>query len=315
MLQAIFRTAFPPPAPSRRAKPFSWPWRDRTGRLCPLRSVTLLLVLMPAAWLVGQAIAGTLGVEPVKAATNEMGLWTIRLLLVTLAVTPLGCILCSPQVLSLRRMLGVTTMAYALGHLLLYAAEQGFVLPRIATEIALRFYLTIGFVALLGLVVLGWTSTDGWMRKLGKRWKRLHGLVFPLAVLGVFHFVLQSKSQLWEAIMAAGFLAWLLGWRLLPRPWRAHPAVLLALAPAAGLAAAGLEYAWYALATNLPADRILAANLETDFGLRPAVWVALVALAVPVLALPGWIRTRGADSPGSVPAPAGPPGAGGRAGR
>jgi sulfoxide reductase heme-binding subunit YedZ len=315
MLQSILRTAFPPATPTRRARPLPWPWRDRTGRFCPLRAVVLALALLPALWLAGQGVFGTLGPEPAKAALKELGLWTIRLLLVTLAVTPLGSILGSPRILSLRRMLGLTMLAYALAHLLLYAADQGFILSRIATEIALRFYLTIGFVALLGLVVLGWTSTDGWMRKLGKRWKRLHALVFPLAMLGVFHFVLQSKSQLWEAIMAAGFLAWLLGWRLLPRRWRGHPVVLLALAPAAGLAAAGLEYAWYALATNLPAHRILAANLETYFGLRPAVWVTVAALAVPLLALPGWIRTRAANSPESAQAPAARPAAAGRVGR
>ena len=136
-----------------------------------------------------------------------------------------------------------------------------------------------------------------------------------MAALGVFHFFLQSKSQLWEAIMAAGCLAWLLGWRALPAGWRGHPIVLLALAPAAGLAAAGMEYAWYALATNLPAGRILEANLDITFGLRPAVWVAVAAVAMPLLALPGWIRNRAAGSPGSVPAPAGRPAAAGSAGR
>jgi sulfoxide reductase heme-binding subunit YedZ len=186
------------------------------------------------------------------------------------------------------------------------------------SEIALRFYLTIGFVALLGLAALGWTSTDGWMRRLGRRWKRLHLLIFPIAALGVFHFFLQSKSQLWEAVLAAGLLAWLILWRLLPNRARLHPIALLLLAPATGLAAAGLEYAWYALATNLPADRILAANLDVGFGLRPAVWAAVAAVVPPLLALPGWIRARRNTLPGSAapaPAPARPPAAAGSPGR
>ncbi len=297
MMQAILRTAFPPALPSRGARPFPWPWRDRAGRFSPLRAAVLALLLAPAAWLLAVALTTGLGPEPAKAALKEIGLWTIRLLLVTLAVTPLGRILASPRLLGLRRMLGLATLAYALLHLVLYAAYQDFMLPRIASEIALRFYLTIGFVALLGLVALGWTSTDGWMRQLGQRWKRLHALIFPIAALGVFHFFLQSKSQLWEAVLAAGLLAWLVLWRLLPAGARLHPIALLLLAPATGLAAAGLEYAWYALATNLPADRILAANLDVGFGLRPAVWAAVAAVLPPLLALPLWVRARASRVP------------------
>ncbi|MBL6077196.1 sulfoxide reductase heme-binding subunit YedZ [Belnapia sp. T18] len=317
-MQAILRTAFPPALPSRGARSFPWPWRDRAGRFSSLRAVTLALVLAPAAWLLVTYTTKGLGPEPAKAALREIGLWSIRLLLVTLAVTPVGRILASPRLLSLRRMLGLATLGYAMLHLLLYAADQNFVASRIASEIALRFYLTIGFVALLGLAALGWTSTDGWMRQLGRRWKRLHGLIFPIAALGVFHFFLQSKSQLWEAVLAAGLLAWLILWRLLPAGARLHPIALLLLAPATGLAAAGVEYAWYALATNLPADRILAANLDVSFGLRPAVWAAVAAVAPPLLALPAWIRTRRNTPPGSAapaPAPAPPPAAARSAGR
>ncbi len=296
-MQAIFRAAFPPALPSRRGRSIPWPWHDRAGRFSPLRAVALALLLAPAGWLLTTYLAQGLGPEPAKAALREIGLWSIRLLLVTLAVTPMGRILGSPQLLGLRRMLGLATLGYALLHLLLYAAYQDFVLPRIASEIALRFYLTIGFVALVGLAALGWTSTDGWMRQLGRRWKRLHSLIFPIAALGVFHFFLQSKSQLWEAVLAAGLFAWLVLWRLLPAPARLHPVALLLLAPATGLAAAGLEYAWYALATNLPAARILAANLDVSFGLRPAVWAAVAAVAPPLLALPLWIRARASRVP------------------
>ncbi|MBL6456802.1 ferric reductase-like transmembrane domain-containing protein [Belnapia sp. T6] len=319
-MQAILRTAFPPALPKRGARPFPWPWRDRAGRFSALRAVTLALILAPGAWLLVTALTEGLGPEPAKAALREIGLWTIRLLLVTLAVTPLGRILAAPRVLGLRRMLGLATLAYALLHLLLYAVDQNFGLPRIASEIALRFYLTIGFVALLGLAVLGWTSTDGWMRQLGLRWKRLHFLIFPIAALGVFHFFLQSKSQLWEAVLAAGLLAWLVLWRLLPAGARLHPVALMLLAPASGLAAAGVEYAWYALATSLPASRILAANLDIAFGLRPAVWAAVAAVVPPLLALPGWIRARQSrrTAPGSAapgPEPAHSPAAAGNPGR
>lgn len=283
MMQAILRTAFPLPA--GRPRPFTWPWQDRGGRLSILRAVTFALLMAPAAWVAAEAALGQLGPEPWKAALKEIGLWAIRLLLLTLAVTPIGRILAEPRLLALRRLFGLTTLFYAGLHLLLYAGHLSFDLGKVASEIVLRFYLTIGFVALLGLAVLGWTSTDGWVRKLGPRWKRLHMLTFPIAALGVFHFFLQSKSQLWEAVMAAGFLAWLLLWRAMPMDWRMRWPALLALAPLTALAAAGIEYAWFALATNLPADRILLANLDIAFGLRPAVWAGVAALGVPALAL------------------------------
>ncbi|MFC7473656.1 sulfite oxidase heme-binding subunit YedZ [Dankookia sp. GCM10030260] len=282
MMQAILRTAFPLPA--GRARPFTWPWQDRAGRFSALRAVVFALLLAPAAWVAGEAALGLLGPEPWKAATKEIGLWTIRLLLLTLAVTPLGRILAEPRILALRRLFGLVTLAYAVLHLVLYAGHENFGLWKVASEIVLRVYLTIGFVALAGLAVLGWTSTDGWIRALGPRWKRLHALAFPIAALGVLHFYMQSKLVVWEAVLAAGFLAWLLAWRALPAGWRGRLPVLLALAPLTALAAAGIEYAWFALATNLPAERILLANLDVGFGLRPAVWAGVAALGVPVLA-------------------------------
>jgi sulfoxide reductase heme-binding subunit YedZ len=285
MMQALFRTAFPPALPPGRTRPFSWPWQDRAGRFSPLRAVTLALLLAPAAWVAGLAATGNLGPEPWKDGLREIGLWTMRLLLVTLAVTPAARILAEPRLAGLRRMIGLGALGYALLHLAMYVANENFRLLHVAAEILRRFYLTIGFAALLALVALGWTSTDGWVRRLGGRWKRLHRLVWPIAMLGIFHFILQSKSALWEAVTAAGLLAWLVAWRVLPLEWRVRPLVLLALAPVAALGGALVEYAWYGLGTNLPAGRILAANLDVAFGFRPAVWAGVVALLPPVLAL------------------------------
>ena len=154
--------------------------------------MVLALALAPAAWVAGEA-ADAAGAGAWKAALKEIGLWTIRLLLVTLAVTPVGRSW-RRRGPGLRRMLGLATLGYALLHLVLYAADTEFQPAGIASEIVLRVYLTIGFVALLGLAVLGWTSTDGWMRELGKRWKRLHGLVFRAGGARRLHFFLQSKS-------------------------------------------------------------------------------------------------------------------------
>src|SRR5688500_3787062 len=101
------------------------------------------------------------------------GDWAIRSLMMSLAVTPLRRIANWPKLIMVRRMLGVTALFYALAHLTLYTIDLKLDLLRVASEIALRFYLTIGFVALLGLIALGSTSTDAAIKRLGKRWNRL----------------------------------------------------------------------------------------------------------------------------------------------
>ena len=103
---------------------------------------------------------------------------------------------------------------------LLYCIDQKWQLGHVAAEIALRFYLTIGFAALLLLGVLAATSTDGWQKRLGRRWKRLHRLVFVLLPLALFHYFLQSKSDVTDAVFVTGLACWLVLWRLAPKRWQ-----------------------------------------------------------------------------------------------
>ena len=208
-------------------------------------------------------------------------------------MTPARAVLDWPGVVKLRRMLGVTAACYAAAHFLLYCLDQNWQAGKIISEIALRFYLTIGFAALVMLGVLAVTSTDGWQKRLGRRWKRLHRLVFVLLPLGLFHFFLQSKSDVSDAVFVTGLACWLLLWRLAPRRWQGRVALLPPLALLAGVAAAGLETAWYGLATGVNAWRVLEANLDVTFGPRPAVAVALWGLAVFVLAVLRRLRARG----------------------
>ena len=151
---------------------------------------------------------------------HGLGDWTIRFLLLTLAVTPARAVLDWPGVVKLRRMLGVTAACYAGAHFLLYCIDQNWQPGTVASEIALRFYLTIGFAALLMLGVLAVTSTDGWQKRLGRRWKRLHRLVFVLLPLALFHYFLQSKSDVTDAVFVTGLACWLLLWRLAPQRWQ-----------------------------------------------------------------------------------------------
>ena len=269
--------------PVRKSR--NWiPWTDRSGHFSPLKTAILALSAIPAGLLVVQWLTDNLGPEPAKAAVHASGLWTIRFLLLTLAVTPLRHLGYWPRVSLLRRQLGLTTLCYAIAHLALYAIWQDFDLSHIAAEIALRVYLTIGFAALVGLCVLGITSTDGWLRRLKHNWKRLHRIVFLIAILGSLHFFMQAKVDVGQAVMLAGFLLWLLTWRLLPVKSHLSFPVLLALAPATALATALLEFTWYGVATGVDPMRVLQANLSFAAGIRPAIWAGLAALTIAAVA-------------------------------
>lgn len=262
----------------------SAPWTDRGGRFSALRLLAFAWITLPGVALLILALTDGLGPEPLEQATHDTGRMALRLLGATLAVTPLGRILDWPKLFALRRMLGLGALAWAVAHALLYAGDQNWVPWRIASEIVLRFYLLIGFLALSGLVVLGWTSTDAWMKRLGRGWKKLHRLVFPIAALAVLHAFIQGKSDVSQAVVMSGLLLWLVAWRALPAARQRHLPTLAALAVGAALAAAGLEWAWYAGTTNLPAGRILAANLDVAFGPRPAVLAGMILLGAVAVA-------------------------------
>ncbi|WP_137177342.1 sulfite oxidase heme-binding subunit YedZ [Roseomonas sp. AR75] len=274
------------PAPSR----FAWPWLDRGGRVSALRIAVLVALTSPALVLLALLAGGDLGPEPWKQATREAGSHAAHILLISLAVTPLRWVAGWPKAATLRRMVGLAALAYALLHLALYAGHLAWDLWAVAKEIALRVYLTLGFVVLLGLCVLGWTSTDRAQARLGRRWKRLHRWVYALSAAAVLHAFLQSRARADSAVVLAGCWIWLMLWRLLPGEHRARPLALAGLAVAAAVATAVVEFVWYGAATNLPAARILAANLDLAAGLRPAQGILLAGLAVALLPLPRLLR-------------------------
>ena len=288
------------------------PWNDRSGKFSPLKAFVLAGVCAPALLLVNAAMQGSLvpagslgplGARPITEAIHQTGDWAIRFLTVSLAVTPLRRIANWPKLILVRRMLGVAALFYAATHLTLYAFDLKLDLARVASEILLRFYLTIGFVALLGLAALGATSTDAAIRRLGRNWNRLHRIVYVIGALATFHFFIQSKADVYEPTLMAGFFLLLMLYRLVH--WRgfklSSPVVLALAAIAAALLTAAVEYAWYGLATGIPPGRVLAANLQFSFSIRPAWWVlatglgvAALALARPFLGAPEPRRGRGA---------------------
>jgi sulfoxide reductase heme-binding subunit YedZ len=249
--------------------------RDPAGRFSWLKTSVLLFAALPAIVLVLRWQAHALGPRPITEAIHVTGLWAVRFLLLTLAVTPARAVLDWGRVVMLRRMLGVTAACFAATHLSLYALDQKWRLLHVASEIALRFYLTIGFIALLGLLLLAVTSTDGWQRRLGARWKRLHRLVYGITGLALFHYALQSKADVTGAVLLAGLFAWLMGWRLLRRRWQQRPWPVLPLSLAAAAAAALIEAAWYAVRNHVDPRLVLGTNLDLSDGPRPAEWVLI----------------------------------------
>jgi sulfoxide reductase heme-binding subunit YedZ len=272
---------------------------DRRGRFSWLRTGALLLLLAPAANLVFRTLTGDLGADPPQELINRTGTWGIRILVLALAVTPLRRLYDWAALADLRRMVGVTAFAYLATHFGLYVWEQQFDVSKVASEILLRLYLTIGFVTLLGLSTLAATSTDGMVKFLGgKNWRRLHTLVYPLALLGLTHYWLQVRLQDYQdPLIVSGVLLFLfaLRWAVPKRgaitPWRA-----LMLAIGCVLLTGIGEVLFLGFWFGAPMDRVLEAQWNLSAGLRPA-WI-VAAILVPV-ALGVFVvrRVRGRGSP------------------
>ncbi len=283
-----------------------WPWQERGGRTSAFKAGAFGLVLLPGLWILVEIAAHDLGPRPVNEAIHQLGLWAVRLLMITLAITPLRRMFAWPRLATLRRLAGVASAVYLGLHLCAYVVDMGFDLPAVASEIVLRVYLTIGFAALAGLMVLAATSTDGMMRRLGgRRWQQLHRLVFPAAALGLIHYFMQSKLEVAEPTVVGGLYLWLIGHRLAYRALDRPPAlpawagVLLAVA-AASLTMLGEAIYFHRLA-HAPIGLVLAANLSTVTGIRPGAWVLVISLTA---TLAGLARAALRRRPVHRPAPA-----------
>ena len=265
------------------------PWRDRRGRFLPFKAAVLASLFIPGALYAFWLASHDLGGRPVMEAIHATGLWAIRLLMISLAISPLARALEWPALLLVRRNVGVAAACYAVAHLCLFIVNENFRLLTVVSEIALRFYLTIGFVALLVLVALAATSTDGWLRKLGPNWKRLHRLAYPLGAVALLHYYIQSKANVSEPVFVSGLFVWLMAWRALPETWRRHQGIAFTAALYGGLAlvsavaAAVMEFGWYGVTTRIDPFRVLDANETIARGLRPAHWVFVVTASLAVV--------------------------------
>lgn len=182
------------------------------------KPLLFLACLLPLAYLAAAAfgVAGSgLGANPVEKLLHELGRWGLKFLLITLSVTPLRRWTGWNWLIGYRRMLGLFAFFYVVLHFLVYAVlDQGLDIGAIGEDILKRPYITLGMAGLLMLIPLAVTSTRGMMRRLGKRWQKLHRLVYLIAIVGVWHFYWQVKLDTLAPTMYALVLALLLGARV-----------------------------------------------------------------------------------------------------
>ena len=180
-----------------------------------VKPVIFFMALIPFIWLLLKVFQNDLGPDPAQALSIETGEWTLRFLLLTLAITPFRQIFRMAEIARLRRMIGLFTFFYASIHFLSWMAFiLGFRWLAIAEELVERPYITVGFMAYVILFLLGVTSTNSMVRRLGKNWKRLHKFVYAASILAIVHLLWILRTDVTEAVIYGVLLAILLGYRI-----------------------------------------------------------------------------------------------------
>jgi sulfoxide reductase heme-binding subunit YedZ len=181
-----------------------------------LKPVVFVGCLLPFAWLAYNAFWGDLGVNPVETITNETGIWTLRLIVATIAITPVRWLTKWNPIITFRRMIGLFAFFYATIHFMIYfVLDRSLMFDGLWEDIVLRPYITVGFTAFVLMIPLAITSTKGWIRRLGgQRWNTLHKAVYITAIGGVVHYWWKVKLDASDPMVYAGIVGVLLGARV-----------------------------------------------------------------------------------------------------
>nr|TFG54573.1 MAG: sulfoxide reductase heme-binding subunit YedZ [Hyphomicrobiales bacterium] len=280
-------------------------WHDRRGNFSALRAVTLLALIMPALFGVYYTMTSNWGPRPFDAITHYSGLWGIRILAATYLVSVLRRMGRWPRLVDVRRMIGVGCFCYLVFHVSLYVVDQAFDIRTVISEIVLRIYLTIGFLAFAGITALAITSNDYMVRRMGgMRWRKLHWLIHPIIILAAIHNFMQSKLDMFQPTILSGIVLFAMVYRLihwqLPRSAKNGfgelPLWMLGLL---ALSVSGTVFLAEAIGFWIAYDPItsplMVLRLDFDFnaGIRPG-WYVLAActILVAIAGLRQWPSTK-----------------------
>jgi sulfoxide reductase heme-binding subunit YedZ len=258
-----------------------FPWQDRKREFSWLKATTLALMFVPALWIVYQVATEQFGPVPLGGMTYWSGLSATALLLLALAVTPVMTIFRLGRLIDVRRMIGVTALAYSIGHIIIYFALRFWNFASIAHEMATRFSLIVASVATIGLIALGATSLDAAVARMGANgWKRLHNTIYACAALALLHYLL-SPDIYPEQFLTSGMFFWLMVWRALNRRGLGADARALALlAVASCLFTAFFEAGWIWAYHGYEPAGTLRANFSLDLGVSAAWRVLALGLLI-----------------------------------
>lgn len=181
-----------------------------------LKRLVFIISLLPLSWLIYALLTDKLGANPIEAVTRDTGVWALRFIMVTLLISPLRKLTGINHFIRFRRMLGLFAFFYASVHMLLYLGlDQFFDVQEIWLDIVKRPFITIGFISFVLLIPLTVTSTDKMMKRLGgRRWKKLHYLIYLIVVLSCVHFYMLVKQDKTEPLIYFFIAILLLGFRV-----------------------------------------------------------------------------------------------------
>jgi methionine sulfoxide reductase heme-binding subunit len=261
------------------------PWRDANHQWSWLRAGAFALMFMPGLWIIYQYYDEQFGTVPLAGLTYWSGVWATSVLVLALGVTPALTVLRWKRLIDVRRMVGVAALFYTIGHIVIYFALRRWNFPNIGVEMVTRPTLIVATLSTFGLVVLGATSFDAAVRRMGaKGWQRLHNMVYATTGLAILHYLL-SPGIFPDQYLMSGMFFWLMGWRLFNRRGQGRDVTaLVILAVVSCLFTALFEAAWiWAYHGYKPVDT-LADNFTMVLGVPPPWTILVVGLLIAVAA-------------------------------
>ena len=259
------------------------PWQDANHQWSWLRAGAFALMFMPGLWIIYQYYDEQFGTVPLAGLTYWSGVWATSVLVLALAVTPALTILRWKRLIDLRRMIGVAALFYTIGHMIIYFALRRWNFPNIGVEMVTRPTLIVATVSTFGLVVLGATSFDAAVRRMGaKGWQQLHNAVYVASGLAILHYLL-SPGIFPDQYLMSGMFFWLMTWRMLNRRGQGRDVrALVILAVVSCLFTALFEAAWIWAYHGYKPIETLADNFTMVLGVPPPWMVLVLGLLIAV---------------------------------